>query len=134
AGHEDRKLDDGTDSEEEEDARVQVEDDHVAADGENRVGHEGSDYDEDRREEVDDVIGRERDDVFLGEGLDAVGDGLKEAGGAGAIRAVAVLDTAEAFALEDGGDGEEEREGDEDGDDGEDCGGQWLSDCGEVAE
>ena len=71
------------------------------------------------------------DDVFLGQRLDAVGDRLQEAEGADAVGAEAVLDAAEAFALEDGGEGEERGKDDEDGDDGEQDGDDGLQACGQ---
>ena len=54
------------------------------------------------------MVRAERDDIFFGQRLDAVGDRLEEAGGADAVRAVAVLHAAQAFALEDGRDGEQQ--------------------------
>ena len=61
---------------------------------------------------MDDFVRRARHDVFLGEHFHAVGNKLAEAGetdfgerNADAVGAVAVLDTADAFALENGGDG-----------------------------
>ncbi len=54
-------------------------------------------------------IGAQRNDVFLGERLDAVGDGLEEAKGPDAIGADAILDAAQPLALKDCGQGKERR-------------------------
>ena len=66
-----------------------------------------------------DCIGAEGNNVFLGERLDAVGDRLKKAVGAHAIGAEAVLDAAQALALEDCGEREEAGKDADDGDDAE---------------
>ncbi len=116
----------GANGEEEQDARIEIDQRHVAADGQNRVAHEDDDDQQHRREEVHDRIGAERNDVFLGQRLDAVGDGLKEAVGADAIGAVAVLHAAQALALKQNRDRKKSREGDNDADDREQHHGNML--------
>ena len=56
---------------------------------------------------MNDGVGAERDNIFFGERLDAVGDRLKKAVGADAIWPEAILHAAQALALEDGGEREE---------------------------
>ena len=108
------------DGEEEEQAGVEVDEHHVAADGQHGETQEDSDHeDAAARGSGRRASALSGNDVFLGEGLDAVGDGLEEAEGAGAVGAEAVLNAAEALALEDSGEGEESREGREDRDDAE---------------
>ncbi len=71
-----------------------------------------------------DRVGAERNDVFLGQRFDAVGDGLEKAEGADAVGAETVLDAAQAFALEDCGEREEAGKDADNGDDAEhDAGG-----------
>ena len=66
-----------------------------------------------------DGVRAERNNVFLGERLDAVGDRLEKAERAHAVRANPVLDAAQAFALEDRGEREEAGKDADDGDDAE---------------
>ena len=112
AGHENGKLHRAADGEEKEQAGVVVGDGHVFAEWQHRVGEQHGNQHHHRREEVDNFVRRARDDVFLREHFHAVGNELAEAGktdfgerNADAVRAVAVLDAADAFALKNGGDG-----------------------------
>jgi hypothetical protein len=54
---------------------------------------------------------RQRDDIFLGQRLDAVGDRLQDAERADAIGAEPILNAAQALALKHGGEGEDAGEG-----------------------
>ena len=82
--------------------------DHVAAHGQHGEAQEdGQRPGRSGREKMHDLVGRAGNDVFLGQRLHAVGDGLQDAEGADAVGAVAVLDAAQAFAFKHGGDGEE---------------------------
>ena len=81
--------------------------DHFAAHGQNRETHEDRDNEHERSEKMHRRVGAERNNVFLGQRLDAIGNRLKETEWADAIRAKTVLDAAKALALEHCGQREE---------------------------
>src|ERR1019366_513256 len=83
---------------------------------------------------MNEVVRGERYDVFLGQRLDGVGDRLKQTVRSGPVWAVTVLQSAEALAFKPGGDGEQEREGDQDGYHRKDCGTDGLGNGWNVAE
>ncbi len=60
-------------------------------------------------------VGPARDQVFLGQGLHPVGQGLEQAKRANPVRAVAVLHSPQALALEERGDSKESCERADDG-------------------
>ena len=72
------------------------------------------------------MVSGKRNNIFLSQGLDGIGDRLKIAGRANPVRTVAVLHSAQALSLEDGGHREEEGEGDDHGNDGQYRGGERL--------
>jgi len=123
AGHEHAQFRARADGEEEQQARLrQVERDHVPAKWQHGVSQQHGDEQRDGGEEVDDLVRRARDDIFLDERLDAVGDELAKARkpdvrerDAHAVGPDAVLDAAQALALNDRGEREEQREDREDG-------------------
>ncbi len=117
AGHENGNFHRAADGEEKQQAGVVVGHGHVFAERQHRVGEQHGNQHHHRREEMDDFVRRARHDVFLGEHFHAVGNELAEAGeadfgerNADAVGAVAVLDAADAFALENGGDAKTQRE------------------------
>ena len=61
-----------------------------------------------------DAVGADRDNVFLGKRLDAVGNGLQNSERSHAIWPETILHPSEALALEQRGDGEERRKHGED--------------------
>ena len=69
------------------------------AEGDDGQGEVGRDEEEDGGEEVDPSIGGAGDDVFLGDELEEIGDGLEEAEGADAVGADPVLEAAGDLAL-----------------------------------
>ncbi len=91
---------------------------HVAAHGQDCEAHEDRGDKRERREEMHHGVGAERNDIFLGERLDAVGDWLEKAIGANAVGAETVLNAAQAFALKDSG---ERKKAGKDADDGDDA-------------
>ena len=103
-GHEHGQLGCRADREEKQHAGVEVNRDHVAADGQNGVSQQHRHDERDGREEVNDFVRRARHDVFLDHRFDAVGDELAEAEqadvrerNADAVRAVAILDAAQSL-------------------------------------
>ena len=124
AGHKDREFGGGTGGEEVEDTGVEFDGDEVAAVGNDGEGENREREQHDRREEVQQVIGTARHDVFFGERLHTVGEGLRETEEAelgkrdrGAIGTGAILDTAKNLAFGEGDIGEEQAEdGQNDGD------------------
>ena len=60
-----------------------------------------------RREEVHNLVGRMRNDILFRHGFEAVGERLEEAVGSDAVGAVAVLDAANALAFKNRDDGED---------------------------
>ncbi len=100
AGHEDCQLRGRSHGKEKEYATVNGKRGHVPpirnyAQSEDR--HSG---DEDRREEVDNLISPRRDDIFLDQHFDAVSDWLEKAERPHAIRSIAVLHPCENFSLQ----------------------------------
>ena len=60
-------------------------------------------------------IGAQGDDVFFGQRLDAVGNGLEKSEGTNAVGTEAVLNAGQSLALEDRGQGKERRKKADDG-------------------
>ena len=69
------------------------------AEGDHRDRHEGRDRRDDRRQDVDDLVGPLDDDVFLEHQLDAVGERLEHAPGAVPVGADAQLHPGDDLAL-----------------------------------
>ena len=134
SGHEDGQFHHGADGEEVEDSGVEIDEHHISADGENRIAQERRRDQKDRRQKMHRVVRGDWDDVFLGERLDAVGDGLQEAAGADAVWPVAVLDAAQALALEPGGECEQRSEDDNDGRNRQDGRAERMNGGGEIAQ
>jgi len=82
---------------------------HVSAVGNDAERENRGGRDQYGREKMHDLVRARRDDIFLDQHLDPIGDRLKKPERPDAIRAVAILDTTENFPLEDG-DGRENRE------------------------
>ena len=119
AGHEYRQFRDGSNSEEEEHAGVEVGGDHVAADGQHCVGQEGHGQQHKRRQKMHNVISSGRYQVFFRERFQRVCQGLHHAEDAHPVGTVAVLHSAQAFAFEHRGQREQHRKHKQDGGDGE---------------
>ena len=81
--------------------------------------HEDRNHEHQRRKEMHDGVGAKRNNVFLGERLDAIGDWLQKTVGADAIRPNTILDPAQPLALEDRCEREEAGKDADDGDDAE---------------
>ncbi len=114
AGHENAEFRGGADGEEKQDAAINREGRHVPAVGNNAKRQNRRRRDHDRRDEMDDLVGAKRDDVFLDEQLDAVGQRLEKPERADAVRSVAVLDARENFPLQHRDEREERHERAED--------------------
>ena len=110
AGHENAELGRRSDGEEKQDAAIDRERRHVPAVGNDAEGQDRRGGNHDRRDEMDDLIGAKRDDVFLDQELDAVRQRLEKPERADAIWPVTVLDARENLPLEDGHEGEERHE------------------------
>jgi len=126
AGHEHREFHRAADGKEKQQAGVEIRHRHVAPERQHRVGEQHGNEHHHRREKMDDLVRRPRHDVLLGQRFDAVGDELAEAAqadfrerNADAVGAVAVLDAADAFALENCDDGEDAGENRQDQRDGQ---------------
>ena len=127
AGHEDRELGRGASREEVEQGGVELDRDHVPAEGQNGEAEERERHDDHRGEGVQEPVGGGGDDVLLGKRLDGVGERLGEAPQLqaakprepGAVRAEPILEPAQQFPLGDGGEGEEKAENRENGADGD---------------
>ena len=114
ASHKHRQFHGPAHGEEKQHARVKIHSGHVAPDRQHRVGQQHRDEQDDRRQKMHRLVRRMRHDVFLGQRFQAVGNELAEAAqtdlrqwNADAIGAVAVLDAAEALALNDRDEGEQ---------------------------
>ena len=83
------------------DRRSDVDRRHAFAEGHDQKDHQRRHHDRDGREEVNDLVGVRGDNVFFGEHLDAVGDGLQKSPFPDAVWSVTVLDAAEQFSFEE---------------------------------
>ncbi len=105
----------GSDGEEEQHPCVQVGGDHVAADGQNRIGQEGDRQQDQRGQKMNRVVSRSGNNVFLGQRLHGIRQGLQDAVKSHPVGAVAVLNSAQALAFQNRGqrkqDGEDEQDG-----------------------
>ncbi len=134
AGHEDGEFHQRADGEEEKHAGIQIRQHHVAADGQHRVGKECRDDQQQRRQKVHHLVGGAGNDVFFGQRLDAVGNRLEKACRADTIGAVTILHSAQAFAFQNGRDGEQEGEYDHNGNDRQNDIRNGLEPCRQIAD
>ena len=121
--HENGDLIGRADGKEKEDAAIDDERRHVAPVRDDAKGEDGRAGNQDRREEVHDLVGPRRHDVLLDQHLDPVGHRLEEPERTDPIWPVAVLDAGENFSLKQRHESEEGEKDNEQRDDVEQAGG-----------
>ena len=100
AGHEHGELRCRSNGKEKEDPAINRKRRHAPAIRNDAEGENCGGSDQDWREKMHNLVGPHRDDVFLDQHLDAVGDWLKEAERPDPIRAVAILYSPEDFPFQ----------------------------------
>ena len=111
AGHDDAIDTERGDREQVQDADIDIGEREPGADRDHRPRNEAEDEGQHRRSEEHDLVGAGRQDGFLEEQLDGVGEGLQEAEGADHVGAHPQVHGRHNLALEIGevGDGEQQR-------------------------